>query len=113
MRNLNSILLEGTLIDAPVLTAPSTADAPAKCTFSIVSEPDAPSVPVVVHGRLALYCAQHLFQSSSIRIVGRISQDIEATATTGTFHLCVIAEHIEIKPSSSRKLPTEEAANAF
>ena len=82
------------------------------CTFSISSEPDAPSVPVIVHGRLALYCPQHLFQDSSVRIVGRIAQNAEATATTGTFRLCVIAEHIEIKPSSSRKLPTE-AANAF
>ena len=58
MRNLNSILLEGSLLDDPIFAAPSTADAPAKCTFTIGSEPDAPSVPVVVYGRLAAFCSQ-------------------------------------------------------
>jgi len=113
MKSLNSILIEGVLLDTPALVAPPTQDGLTTCTFSISSEPDAPSIPVLVLGRLALYCDQHLFQGSSIRIVGRIAQDAEATATTGTFRLCVIAEHIEIKPSSSRRLPTEEAANAF
>lgn len=113
MRNLNSILIEGVLIDAPVLTVPSTADAPAKCTFSIISEPDAPSVPVVVYARLADYCSHHLFQCSSLRIVGRLAQDVEATASSGNFRLCIVAEHIEIKPASTLNRISEEAANAF
>ncbi len=113
MRNLNSILLEGILLDDPILAAPSTADAPAKCTFTIGSEPDAPSVPIVVYGRLALRCSQILTKGSTLRIVGRIAQDVDATAATGIFHLCVVAEHIEPKPASTSKLIPEEAANAF
>ena len=113
MRNLNSLLLEGNLIDSPVLVPSSDVESPARCAFSLASDPDPASVPVVVYGRLAEYCLRHLSEGSAIRVVGRIAQDAEATAATGTFRLCVIAEHIEIKPSSSRRLPTEEAANVF
>jgi single-stranded DNA-binding protein len=88
-------------------------DVSAKCTFSLGSEPDAPSVPIIVYGRLATFCAKNLFQGSVNRVVGHIAQDVDATATTGTFRLHVVAEHVEIKPSSSRKLPTEETANVF
>jgi hypothetical protein len=113
MRNLNSILLEGILLEAPVLTASSTVDAPAKCTFSIISEPDAPSVPIITYGRLALRCSQILTKGSAIRAVGRIAQDIKATAATGTFRLCVVTEHVELKPVSTSKVTTEEAASGY
>ena len=109
MRNLNSILLEGSLLDDPIFAAPSTADAPAKCTFTIGSEPDAPSVPIITYGRLALRCSQILTKGSVIRVVGRIAQDVDATATTGSFRLCVVAEHIEPKPSTSKRVPAEAA----
>ena len=112
MRNLNSILIEGVLLGNPIIDSPP-ADAPAKCTFSIGSEPDAPSVPIVVYGRLALRCSQILTKGSTLRIVGRIAQDVDATAATGIFHLCVIAEHIEPKPVPTPKLIPEESAHVF
>jgi Single-stranded DNA-binding protein len=113
MRNLNSILLEGSVLGDPVLSLPSGDQAPARCTFSLGSDPDPASVPIVVYGRLAAYSHKNLFQGSCIRVVGRIAQDAEASAAAGSFCLCVVAEHIEIKPSSSRRLPAEETANAF
>jgi single-stranded DNA-binding protein len=67
---------------------------------------------VITYGRLAERCSSLLDQGSSIRVVGRISQDIESSDATDSFKLHIVAEHVEIKPSSFRKLPTE-AANAF
>ena len=112
MRNLNSILIEGVLLGNPIIDSPP-ADAPAKCTFSIGSEPDVPSVPIVVYGRLAHSALKNLYQGSVIRVVGRIAQDTDTTATTGTFHLCVVAEHIEPKPVPTPKLIPEESAHVF
>jgi hypothetical protein len=113
MRNLNSLLLEGVLLDTPVYSGATSADEPDWCTFTIGSEPEAPSVPVVTYGRLALRCSQILTTGSVIRVVGHIAQDAEATATTGTFRLCVVAEHIEIRPVPTSKLIPEEAASGY
>ena len=111
MRTLNSILLEGSLLGDPVLVLPPD-EAPARCTFTLASDPDPAQVPVVVYGRLAAFSHKHLVQGSTIRVVGRIAQDTEASASTGSFKLCIVAEHIEVKPGSARKLPTEETACA-
>jgi hypothetical protein len=113
MRNLNSILLEGTLLDNPALTLPADDQSPARCTFTISSDPDPASVPIVVFGRLAIFCSQNLYRGSVIRVVGRISQDVEATAATGSFCLCVLADHIEPKPSTSKPVPVEAADAEF
>jgi len=111
MRLLNSLLLEGVLLDTPVYSGATSADEPDWCTFTIGSEPEAPSVPVVTYGRPALRCSQILTKGSAIRVVGHIAQ--EAEATTGTFRLCVIAEHIEIKPVPTPRPTPEEVPNAF
>jgi len=113
MRNLNSILLEGSLLDDPVLVLPPDDQAPARCTFSLGSEPDAPSVPILVYGRFALRCSQILTKGTTVRVVGRIAKDLEATAATGSFRLCVVAEHIESKPSTSKPVPVEAADVGF
>jgi len=113
MRNLNSILLEGSVLDDPVLNLPSGDQAPARCIFSLGSDPDPAQVPIVVYGRLAAYCSKHLYQGSSVRVVGRIAQDVDASIATGTFRLCVVAEHIEQKPSTSKRVPVEAADVGF
>jgi single-stranded DNA-binding protein len=110
MLNLNSILLEGDLISSPVDS--TGTDGIPRCTFSLSSGDAAPAVPVVSYGRLAVRCSGLLDKGSSIRVVGRIAQDLESSEATGSFKLHVVAEHVEIKPSSLRKLPTE-AANVF
>ena len=112
MKSLNSILIEGILTDDPVLITPPTDDlAPARCTFSISSDPDLAQVPIVTYHRIAVYCAKNLSQGSTIRVVGRIAQDTDASTSSGSFRLLVVAEHVELKPSASRKLPTEETAD--
>jgi len=100
MNFLNSVLLEGELSDAPIFT--TTANGLDRCSFLISSGDLAPAVPVVSYGRLALRCNELLDKGSSIRIVGRIAQDLEASDTTSSFKLHIVAEHVEIKPMAHR-----------
>jgi len=101
MKNLNSILLEGDLITQPISS--TGPDGIAQCTFSLTSGENAPSVPVITYHKLAIRCSELLDKGSSIRIVGRIAQDVEASAASGSFCLRVIAEHVEIKPQVSSR----------
>jgi single-stranded DNA-binding protein len=101
MKFLNSILLEGDLISSPV--ASTSSEGIPRCTFSLTSGDDAPVVPVISYGRLAVRCSELLDKGSSIRVVGRISQDIESSESTGSFKLHIVAEHVEIKPAASRR----------
>ncbi len=95
---LNSVLLEGELSDAPAFT--TTSNGLDRCSFLIASGGQAPSVPVVAYGRLALRCHELLLKDSSVRIVGRIAQDLEASDSSSTFRLHLVAEHVEIKAAS-------------
>ena len=101
MKNLNSILLEGDLIAQPISS--TGPDGIAQCTFALTSGENAPSVPVITYHKLAIRCSELLDKGSSIRIVGRIAQDVEASAASGSFCLRVIAEHVEIKPQVSSR----------
>ena len=101
MKNLNSILLEGDLIAQPLSS--TGPDGVAQCTFSLTSGENAPSVPVITYHKLAIRCSELLDKGSAIRIVGRIAQDLEASAASGSFCLRVIAEHVEIKPKVSSR----------
>ena len=101
MKNLNSILLEGDLIDQPISS--TGPDGVAQCTFSLTSGENAPSVPAIAYGKLAIRCSELLDKGAAIRIVGRIVQDLEASVASGSFCLRVIAEHVEIKPKVSSR----------
>ena len=100
MTYLNSILFEGELSDTPVFT--TTANGLDRCSFLLASGDQAPAVPVVAYGRLALRCNELLDKGSAIRIVGRIAQDLEASEATSSFRLHLVAEHVEIKPMAHR-----------
>lgn len=100
MNYLNSIILEGELSDVPTLT--TTANGLDRCSFFIASGDQAPAVPVVAYGRLALRCNELLDKGSAIRLVGRIAQDLEASDSSFTFRLHLVAEHVEIKAASHR-----------
>ena len=100
MPYLNSILLEGELSDVPTLT--TTANGLDRCSFFIASCDQAPAVPVVSYGRLALRCNELLDKGAAIRIVGRLAQDLEASDSTSSFRLHLVAEHVEIKPMAHR-----------
>jgi single-stranded DNA-binding protein len=101
MKNLNSILIEGELLDTPKLS--TVSDSLERCTFAIGSGDHAPSVPIVAYGRLALRANELLDKGSSIRVVGRLGQDLESSATMDTFRLWVIAEHLEVKPALAHR----------
>ncbi len=96
MNYLNSILLEGDLTDAPVFT--TTASGLDRCSFLISSGDQAPAVPVVSYGRLALRCNELLDKGSRVRIVGRLGQDLEESENRSTLRLHLVAEHLETKP---------------
>jgi single-stranded DNA-binding protein len=100
MSFLNSTLLEGNLSDVPTFT--TTANGLDRCSFFIASGDQAPAVPVVAYSRLASRCHELLLKGSSVRIVGRIAQDLEASDTALTFRLHLVAEHVEIKAASNR-----------
>jgi len=95
MRFLNSILIEGNLTAAP--SSITGADGLTRCSFCLCSGDDAPSVPIITYGKLANRCNELLDKGSSIRVVGRIARDLEASAATESLRLHVVAEHVEIK----------------
>lgn len=108
---LNSILLEGSLLDTPVYTpaspeSSSTADVPGssidRCSFTLDCGPKAPTVPIRAYNLLAHRCSELLDRGSTVRVVGYIIHDVDTTALTGSFTLAVVCEHIEVKPSSRR-----------
>jgi len=101
MKNLNSILIEGELLDCPKLS--TVSDSLERCTFAIGSGEETPTVPIVAYGRLALRANELLDKGSLIRVVGRLGQDLESSATMDTFRLWVIAEHLEVKPALAHR----------
>jgi single-strand DNA-binding protein len=101
MRNLNSILLEGDLIAQPSFS--TSPDGIPRCTFSLASGDTAPAVPVITYGRLATRCSGILDKGSSIRVVGRIAQDLESSEATGSFMLHIVADHVEVRPAASHR----------
>ena len=111
MKFLNSILLEGSLLEPPISS--TGPDGIARCTFSLSSGDTAPAVPVITYGRLATRCTALLDKDSSIRVVGRIAQDLESSEATGSFKLHIVAEHVEIRPTARLQPATVEAADAF
>jgi len=98
MKPLNSILIEGSLQDLPTF---SVTNGLGSCTFNLTSGSSISSLPVIAFGKLADNCNKLLDRGNDLRIVGHLSQDVEATTSTGSFRLVVVAEHIEVRPNRS------------
>lgn len=96
--NLNSILLEGTIIDAPTYSEASAAN-PDRTDFTIDCGPAAPAIPVLIKGPLARRYSS-LGIGTTVRVIGRLHHDAEATARTGHFSLVVLVDHVEVKPTA-------------
>lgn len=96
--NLNSILLEGTIIDAPTYSEASAAT-PDRTAFTIDCGPAAPAIPVLINGPLARRYSS-LGIGTTVRVIGRLHHDAEATTRTGHFSLVVLVDHVEVKPSA-------------
>ena len=57
---------------------------------------------VVVWGRQAEVCVEHLKAGSRARIVGRLKQD-QSVEANGQSTVYIVAEYVEFKPASSEK----------
>lgn len=102
MQLLNSILLEGSVIDCPAFTPAPSEDTLDICSFNLDCGPTTSSIPVIAHNRLAIRCHELLDRGSAVRVVGRIIHDAETSSCTGSFTLAVLLEHVEAKPSYRR-----------
>lgn len=107
MHELNSILIEGTLKDDPVLEhLPNATDV---CTFELVTNhltrsggpPTVSTFSVEVWNALGRNVSEYLRKGRSVRVVGRLAQD---TWKDGEGHsrsrVKIVAEHVEFRPTA-------------
>lgn len=100
MNNLNSLLIEGIVGSKPVVTL-SEKGSPI-CIFTLISkgmfkeegvlQEDTVTVTIETWARLAELCGEYCTKGRSIRIIGRLKQNM----TNG--NVGVIAEHIGFNP---------------
>ena len=104
MNSLNSILIEGEIVDDPVISIAS--EGRTLTGFNVrshrtVKDSDgtialhAITVPVLTEGRLAEVCADYLKEGRAVRVVGRLDS-LGGPLDAPLLH--VHAEHVEFKP---------------
>jgi single-strand DNA-binding protein len=120
MNSLNSILLEGELIDEPENVTKDDGTG-LHCVFNIVShrffkvdddhyeKEDSFFTIRVKHNKLAQICLDHLHKGNCVRVVGRLKQDRwreeegyggligDSIELVEKSEIIIIAEHIEFK----------------
>jgi single-strand DNA-binding protein len=109
MNSLNSILLEGSVRDKPVLAETKTGTPFTEMAvistryFSQNGERVREDSTFIVHvfSKLAKTCCDYLEKRRGIRVVGRLKQ-------TETGGVVIIAEHVEFKPEVATKEKEEE-----
>jgi single-strand DNA-binding protein len=120
MNNLNSILIEGTLVRDPVVR--TTAKGTAVCNFSIASnrffkqdngyEKEVSYFDVETWAKLAETCSNKGKKGLGVRVVGRLKQD-RWTGNDGKprSRISIVAEHVEFRPEFKKEKVTvsEEA----
>jgi single-strand DNA-binding protein len=107
MNHLNSILIEGNLVQDPVFR--KTEKGTPVCTFSLASnrffkqdsglEKEVGFFDVETWAKLAEYCHNQGHKGRTVRVVGRLKQ-ARWTDTDGKKHsrIIIVAEHVEIRP---------------
>ncbi|MGL1892195.1 MAG: single-stranded DNA-binding protein [Spirochaetaceae bacterium] len=107
MNSLNSILLEGTLIEDP--DESSTDNDAMVCSFSIMANrsykkekdliQEESYFPIEVYSNIAEACLKHLHKGRGVRVVGRLKQDRWLDENENQLsQIKIIAEHVEFKP---------------
>jgi single-stranded DNA-binding protein len=95
MNDLNSVLIEGIIIEAAQESAPTT------CRFCLVSSRNGKESPFAVRasGRLAKACIENLTMGRGLRVVGYL-ESAAYRDDDGIEHYCVVinAEHVEFEP---------------
>jgi single-strand DNA-binding protein len=107
VNHLNSILIEGNLVDDPVFR--ETKKGTPLCTFSIASnrfyrqesglEKEVSCFDVETWGKLAEQCHNRGHKGQGVRVVGRLKQE-RWTGNDGESHfrVIIVAEHVEFRP---------------
>ena len=107
MNSLNSILLEGTLIEDP--NESRTENDALVCSFSIMANrsykkekdliQEESYFQVEVYSTIAEACLKHLQKGRGVRVVGRLKQDRWLDENENQHsQIKIIAEHVEFKP---------------
>ncbi len=111
MNNLNSVLLEGHLVQDPTQKQIEEASL---CTFSLASNryykketvnvQDTSYFQIEVWGKNADNCAKYLKKGSGVRIVGRLKQDRWKDAEDNSRNAVrIVAEHVDFFPKKKVK----------
>jgi single-strand DNA-binding protein len=107
MNNLNSIIVEGTLVKDPVFH--TTPQSKSSCTFSIASsrffkaetkiEEEVSHFDIETYGKLAESCQKLGHEGRGVKVVGRLKQN-RWTDSNGKEQskLIIVAEHAEFRP---------------
>jgi single-strand DNA-binding protein len=112
MNNLNSILIEGTLVKDPQFR--HTPKGTSVCTFALESnrffkqdqglEKEVSFFEVETWAKLAESCYKLGEKGRGVRVVGRLKQD-RWTGTDGKpqSRISIVAEHVEFRPMEAKK----------
>jgi single stranded DNA-binding protein len=112
MNNLNSVLLEGTMVHDPVITR--TKDGTPACSFTLASsrylksdsgpEKETGIFRVEGFGNVAALCGKNGYEGRGVRVVGRLSQR-QCNNENGEQYsqISIVTEHIEFRPDFSVK----------
>jgi single-strand DNA-binding protein len=116
MNNLNSILLEGTLVRDPLMK--TTAKGTSLCTFSIATnrffkqdtgfEKEVSYFDVETWAKLADSCQNLGHKGRGVRVVGRLKQNRWNDADGKTrSKVSIVAEHVEFRPEFRKEAENE------
>jgi single-strand DNA-binding protein len=111
MNNLNSVLLEGILLENP--DCQSDKNGNPVCRLTLVSsrsfesggdvEKETCRLTVETTGKLALRCKQNWREGRGVRVVGRLKQEQSRNDDGNTvFQILIVAEHVEFRPDFTR-----------
>ena len=103
MDNLNSVLIEGDLINDPETSY--SENNVAECIFSITTrrtviqddenQQEVSQFEIRTYSRIATTCSEYLRKGRGVRVVGRLKQDGEK--------IYIIAENVEFRPREKTK----------
>ena len=112
MNDLNSVLLEGVLVENP--KASTSPDGQARCNFIVTTvwedmrhegrKTETFYFDVVVYGQLGQKCLDDLKAGRGVRVVGRLKRE-NSTDPEGEYHpeIKIVAEHVEFRPLKSER----------
>ena len=119
MNNLNTVLMEGTLIRDPERS--NQAEGSSSCKLALANnryflkagdwEQDASFFTIYVFGPVAEACLKVLRKGRGIRIVGRLKQLRYTVAGLSREKVIILAEHIEFQPvkkTKDKEIPVPE-----